>query len=61
MCNCDHGWGEHEHVLVQKEIPDLSSLGLEGPDAAVDAGIAPEVNNYAALKRGAGYNESAVP
>lgn len=48
-------------MLVQKEIPDLSSLGLEGPDAAVDAGIAPEVNNYAALKRGAGYNESAVP
>ncbi|NJR42976.1 MAG: FAM221A/B family protein [Akkermansiaceae bacterium] len=61
VCNCDHGWGEHDHVLVEKDIPDLSSLGLDVPQASIEAGIAPEVNNYAALKRGAGYNDSVVP
>lgn len=59
VCNCDHGWAEHDHVLVKKEVPDLSSLGVQEADLADS--IAPEVNNYAALKRGAGYNDCAFP
>jgi hypothetical protein len=59
VCNCNHNWGDHEHVLVTKKIPDLSSLGLDA-QGTVEACIAPEVNNYAALKRGEGYNDTAV-
>jgi hypothetical protein len=59
MWNCNHNWGDHEHLLVTKEIPDLSFLGLDA-QGTVEACTAPEVNNCAALTRGEGDNDTTV-
>ena len=67
VCNCDHAWSVHEHLLVQKEVQVVKRVG-HAPDCAAEgmlqsqaffevpvdasAGIASDVNNYTTLKRG---------
>lgn len=52
VCNCDHPWSEHRQIVVQREVLSISDrmAGMTMDDAL--AGPAPEVNNYAGLKRG---------
>jgi hypothetical protein len=60
VCNCDHGWKEHEHLLVEREVqvlvPKMSAPASVESSLALlvgeDQGIADEINNYANLRRG---------
>jgi hypothetical protein len=58
VCNCDHPWADHDHKLVAKQVPDLAAM-VGDANGALEHGIAPEINNYAAMKRGQGFNDSA--
>lgn len=67
VCNCDHAWADHEHLLVEKEVQVVVPVRgggagrAEGAHAAdalelgglrLDQGVADDVNNYDALRRG---------